>query len=214
MQPPEERIGLTRANAFTYTPRVPSHPEIAYEMLARSADAIRTSLSLTDQVVEVAERIADGLEGGGKLLVCGNGGSAGDAQHFAGELMGRFQVHGRKARPAVALTTDSSVLTGIANDYGFDDIFANQVVGLARTGDILVGISTSGSSTNVLRAFDAAPQGVLRVALTGPGGALAERADLALRVQAEGIAPIQAAHISIIHAICAVLEARFATTDG
>lgn len=183
-------------------------------MLVRSAEAIRASLALADAVTAVAERVADAFEGGGKLLICGNGGSAGDAQHFAGEIMGHFLVHGRAARPAIALTTDSSVLTCIANDYAYEEVFAHQVVGLARSGDVLVGISTSGASRNVQRAFEAAPKGVLTVALTGPGGPLAEMADLALRVPGDGTAPIQAAHIAIIHAICAVLEARFAEADA
>ncbi len=182
-------------------------------MLDRSASAVRASLRLADDIARTAHAIADALEGGGKLLVCGNGGSAADAQHFAGELMGRFLVDGRAPRPAIALGADTAVLTCIANDYSYQDVFARQVQGLAVAGDVLVGISTSGASENVLRALAAAPPGVLKVALTGPSGPLAAAADLALAVPAEGTAPIQAAHIAIVHAICAVLEERFAALD-
>lgn len=188
--------------------------EVAAEMLARSLEAVRASLDLAEQAAEVGERLADALEAGGKLLVCGNGGSAADAQHFAGEVMGYFQVRGRRPRPALALTTDTSVLTAIANDDTFEQVFARQVQGLARPGDVLVGISTSGASRNVLCAFAAAPAGVVKVALTGPRGPLAAAADLALCVPAEDTAPIQAAHIALIHAICAVLEARFVAADA
>jgi D-sedoheptulose 7-phosphate isomerase len=181
-------------------------------MLERSAAAVQRSLSLSDQIAGVAQRIADAFDAGHKLLVCGNGGSAADAQHFAGELMGRFlsSASGRAPRPAIALTADTAVMTCIGNDYAFDEVFARQVQGLAQAGDVLVGISTSGSSPNVLRAFAAAPDGVLKIALTGPGGELATEADQALQVPFEGTAAVQAAHIAIIHAICAVLEMRFA----
>jgi D-sedoheptulose 7-phosphate isomerase len=181
-------------------------------MLERSAAAVRETLSLSSAIAATAHRIADAFEAGHKLLVCGNGGSAADAQHFAGELMGRFlgSASGRAPRPAIALTADTAVMTCIGNDYAFDEVFARQVQGLAQPGDVLVGISTSGSSPNVRRAFAAAAEGVLKVALTGPGGELADEADLALRVPFEGTPAIQAAHIAIIHAICGVLEQRFA----
>jgi D-sedoheptulose 7-phosphate isomerase len=183
-----------------------------YDMLQGSAAAVQACLLLADRITDAAHLIADAFEGGHKLLVCGNGGSAADAQHFAGELMGRFlsSASARAPRPAIALTADTAVLTCIGNDYAFDDVFARQVRGLAQPGDVLVGISTSGASPNVRRAFAAAPPGVLKIALTGPGGDLAQEADLALGVPFEGTAPIQAAHIAIIHAVCAVLEARFA----
>lgn len=178
-------------------------------MLESSAGAVRDSLSLGEATVAVAERIADSFASGGKLLVCGNGGSAADAQHFAAEVVGRFLASDRAPRPAIALSADTAVLTGVGNDFAYDQVFARQVQALARPGDVLVGISTSGEAANVLRAFEAAPTGVVKVALTGARGRLADAADLALRVPAEGTAPIQAAHIALIHAICAVLEARF-----
>jgi D-sedoheptulose 7-phosphate isomerase len=181
------------------------------EMLTASAAAIQASQALEPQIVQVAERIADAFDADHKLLICGNGGSAADAQHFAGELLGRFLAVNtlRAPRPAIALSADSAVLTCIGNDYGYDDIFARQVRGLAQPGDVLVGISTSGTSPNVVRAFEAAGPDVLKIALCGPSGHLAGMADLALAVPYAGTAPIQAAHIAIIHAICMVLEERF-----
>jgi len=186
------------------------------EMLSGSAAAIQACAVLVDEIAMVAERIGEAFERGNKLLVCGNGGSAADAQHMAGELMGRFVpwASARAPRAAIALSADGAVLTGIANDYAFDEVFARQVRALAREGDVLVGISTSGASPNVLGAFAAAMPGVLTVALCGRGGRLGEVADLALRVPAETTAQIQAAHIAIIHAICMVLELRFAATPA
>jgi D-sedoheptulose 7-phosphate isomerase len=193
-----------------------SQREAVVATLRASAAAIVACEALASRIVDAADRIADAFEGGHKLLVCGNGGSAADAQHFAGELMGRFlsSKPDREPRPAIALSADSAVLTCIGNDYGFEEVFARQVRGLAQAGDVLVGISTSGNSANVLHAFDAAPEGVHKIALCGPSGTLAEHADLALPVPFEGTAAIQAAHIAIIHAICVVLEERFASTDG
>jgi D-sedoheptulose 7-phosphate isomerase len=182
------------------------------KMLEQSAEAIVACRGLANQITDAADRIAESFAGGHKLLVCGNGGSAADAQHFAGELMGRFLASAseRAPRPAIALSADSAVLTCIANDYAFEEVFARQVRGLAQTGDVVVGISTSGSSPNILRALEVAPPGVLKIALCGPAGPLAERADVALCVPFDGTAAIQAAHIAIIHAICMVLESRFA----
>src|SRR6266511_2539155 len=117
-------------------------------MLEQSADAVRGSLVLADAVVVVAQRIADRFACGGKLLVCGNGGSAADAQHFAAEMVGRFR-HERTARPAIALSADTVVLTAVANDFTYDELFARQVRALARPEDVLVGISTSGEAANV-----------------------------------------------------------------
>lgn len=184
--------------------------DLARQMLEQSADAVRGSLALADAVVVVAERIADRFASGGKLLVCGNGGSAADAQHLAAEIVGRFVDRARAGRPAIALSADSAVVTAVANDFGYDDVFARQVRALARPGDVIVGISTSGEAASVIRALEAAPVGALTVALTGPRGRLADVAEIALRVPAEGTAPIQAAHGALIHAMCAVLDARFA----
>ncbi len=181
-------------------------------VLDRSAAAIVACHGLAETISAAADRIAQAFAAGHKLLVCGNGGSAADAQHFASELMGRFLASAseRGPRPAIALSADSAVLTCIGNEYAFAEVFARQVRGLAQPGDVVVAISTSGSSANVVRALEAAPRGVVKVALCGPGGRLAERADLALCVPFDGTAAIQTAHIAIIHAICMVLESRFA----
>ncbi|MDQ6672202.1 MAG: SIS domain-containing protein [Chloroflexota bacterium] len=182
------------------------------DMLSTSAAAIQACEVFADEIATTAERIGEAFDRGNKLLVCGNGGSAADAQHLAGELMGRFVpwASARAPRAAIALSADGAVLTGIANDYAFEDVFARQVRALASEGDVLMGISTSGASPNVLNAFAAARPGVLTVALCGRGGRLGQLAHIALRVPADTTAQIQAAHIAIIHAMCLVLELRFA----
>jgi D-sedoheptulose 7-phosphate isomerase len=148
----------------------------------------------------------------GKVLSCGNGGSAADAQHFSSELLNRFEME-RPGLPALALTTDSSTLTSIANDYSFSDIFAKQVRALGQPTDVLLAISTSGNSENVLRAIDAAHERGLRVvALTGRdggkiGGALT-RNDIEVRVPAERTCRIQEVHLLVIHALCDLIDAE------
>jgi D-sedoheptulose 7-phosphate isomerase len=156
------------------------------------------------------ELIAGALREGRKLLLFGNGGSAADAQHIAAELVGRF-MRERKALPAIALTTDTSALTAISNDYGFDDVFARQVRALGAGGDVALAISTSGRSPNVLRAVEAARDaGIKVVALTGgDGGALAAKADVTLRVSASTLsARIQETHILVGHVICELVDQR------
>jgi D-sedoheptulose 7-phosphate isomerase len=160
---------------------------------------------------ELIERIAalarDTLLGGHMLLTCGNGGSATDAQHLAEELVGRYRAN-RRAQPAVALTADSAALTCIANDFGYDQVFARQVEALARPGDLLVCFSTSGSSPNVVAALRAAQaRGARSVALLGKdGGAARGLADLALVVASGDTARIQEAHLQVLHYICEVVE--------
>lgn len=158
-------------------------------------------------IADVAERCADTLQGGGKLLLAGNGGSAADAQHIAAEFVGRFQME-RRPLPAIALTTDTSLLTAVGNDYGFDEIFARQVRGLARPGDLFIGISTSGNSPNVLAALAACvEQGVTRIGLTGAGGGrMAAHCDLLIEVPSSETPRIQEAHILIGHIICALVD--------
>jgi D-sedoheptulose 7-phosphate isomerase len=144
---------------------------------------------------------------GGKVLLCGNGGSAGDAQHIAGEFVGRF-LRERRAVPAIALTTDSSILTAIGNDYGFDQVFSRQAEAHVNDGDVFIGISTSGNSANVLRAFEVAyERGATTIALTGnDGGELARAADIALTVPSTSTPRIQEAHIVIAHVLCDLAE--------
>lgn len=158
-------------------------------------------------VAAAAAAMAAALRAGRKLLVCGNGGSAAEAQHFAAELMGRFQ-RDRAAWPAVALTTDSSALTAIGNDWGFEHVFARQVEGLGVPGDVLLGISTSGVSANVLAALQAAAaRGLTTVALTGrDGGAVGAAAALHVNVPHEVTARVQEAQLTILHAWCELIE--------
>jgi D-sedoheptulose 7-phosphate isomerase len=164
-----------------------------------------------EAVQRAAELVAGALAGGGQVLFCGNGGSAADAQHLAAELVGRLQLE-RPAYRAVALTTDTSVLTAVGNDYGYAEVFARQVEGLGRAGDVLVAISTSGRSENVLRAAASArARGMKVVAFLGPAASpLDEGADLALHVDGDVAGLVQQGHITIGHAICGWVERRLA----
>ncbi len=163
--------------------------------------------TLTEEIAATVVMLQAALGAGNKLLVMGNGGSAADAQHFAAEIIGRFKLE-RPALPAIALTTDSSILTAIGNDYGFDAIFSRQVEGLGRPGDVVFGISTSGNSPNVLAALSKARDlGCKTVALTGrDGGALKTVADISIVVPNHDTPRIQEGHVTIIHIICDLLE--------
>jgi len=170
---------------------------------------------LAPAIFEVARTLVAVFRGGGKLLVMGNGGSASDAQHLAAEIVGRFRLE-RKALPAIALSTDTSILTAVGNDYGFDSVFLRQVEALAAQGDVVMGISTSGSSANVLEALRLAREkGCVTIGLLGrDGGAIGKSADMALVVPASDTARIQEAHITIIHILCQLLEqGLFGDTD-
>lgn len=160
-----------------------------------------------DEVVKAAEMIVGCYNNDGCVFICGNGGSAADAQHIAGELIGRFKIN-RKAMAAVALSTDSSILTCVGNDYGFDDIFARQVEGLVRQGDVLWAFSTSGQSANVLNAVKAAKDvGAYILAFTGKkDSALEELSDVCLVVDAPGSAAAQEVHQIAYHSICELVE--------
>ncbi len=162
-------------------------------------------------ILRMVDKISAALQSGGKLLIMGNGGSAADAQHFAAELVGRFQME-RRALPAIALTTDTSILTSVGNDYGFERIFSRQVEALARPGDLVFGISTSGLSGNVLQAMAAARAiGCQTLCLAGgDGGPMAGNADLALVVPAKEVPFIQEAQLTIIHLLCKLIERRLA----
>jgi D-sedoheptulose 7-phosphate isomerase len=164
-------------------------------------------LPLASVIQEAARLVAAALSEGGKLMLCGNGGSAADSQHIAAELSGRF-VKDRRPLAAVALSTDTSALTCIANDYSFDEVFSRQVMGLGRRGDCLLAISTSGNSRNVMRAADAArAAGICVIGLLGrDGGALRTLCDVAIVVPSATTARIQEAHIFIGHTLCAMIE--------
>ena len=187
-----------------------------HELFRESAHAKQVFLSeQADALVRAIELVASALAAGGKVLLFGNGGSAADAQHIAAELVGRF-IGERKALPAIALTTDTSALTAIANDYGYDEVFARQVRALGRPGDVAIGISTSGNSPSVILAVDAArAAGLTTIGLTGGnGGKLANAVDVCLPVSASTLScRIQETHILIGHVICELVERRlFGTT--
>ena len=160
------------------------------------------------EVASAGLRVRTALEKGRKILICGNGGSAADSQHMAAEFVGRF-VKERQSLPALALTVDTSLLTAVGNDYGFDCVFSRQVEGLGQEGDVLIAISTSGNSANVVKAVKTAKEkGIYVIALTGEnGGILAKESDLCLAVPSQVTARIREMHIMIIHMICEIAEA-------
>ena len=163
---------------------------------------------LHEQVTGVADEMARRLQDGKKIMICGNGGSAADAQHFAGELVNRF-LKDRRPYAGIALSTDTSVISSIGNDYGFEEVFEKQVMALGQAGDVLVGISTSGNAENVARAVNAArEQGLLTVGMTGgTGGRLTKLVDHSLRISSTASVPrIQEGHQLIIHALCERIE--------
>ena len=168
----------------------------------------RATQGLLVPLEQVAAVLCERLAAGGTLLICGNGGSAADAQHFAAELTGRYRAE-RRPLSAVALTTDSSALTCIGNDYAFEEVFARQVLALCRRGDVVVGLSTSGQSANVIRALEAgAGCGAVTLALSGAGGgALARLADHALVVPSTSTPRIQEMHVFLIHLLCERIDA-------
>jgi D-sedoheptulose 7-phosphate isomerase len=158
----------------------------------------------------VAEKIVAAFQSGHKLLIMGNGGSAADAQHMAGELVGRFRQE-RRALPAIALTTDTTILTAIGNDYGFEQVFARQIQALGQAGDVVIGLSTSGHSPNVLEGLRVARQlGLFAVGLTGgSGGRLPEVADLVISAPGSSTPHVQEVLLVIEHSICDLVEQAF-----
>ncbi len=164
---------------------------------------------LPAQVARAGTLLGEALRGGGKVLFCGNGGSAADAQHLAAELVGRLDATSdREPLPGIALTTDTSILTAVANDFGYEEVFARQVRALARRGDVLVCLSTSGGSENVVRAArDAAGLGVRVVALLGPAASpLDDAAEISVHLPGETSGQVQQGHIAVGHALCALAE--------
>jgi len=167
----------------------------------------QTILSAIEAIEAAATMLIECLRAGGKVLLCGNGGSAGDAQHIASELVLRLKLE-RPAIPALALTTDTSLLTAIGNDYKYDLVFVRQVEAFGRAGDILVAISTSGESENVIKAVEfATVEGIKTLALTGAkGGRLAGKVNLAIKVPSDNVQRIQECHITIGHILCELIE--------
>ena len=194
----------------TLTQRVAEHFNESIQTKQQAAQV------LAEPTAQAAELLFNTLANDGKFLICGNGGSAADAQHFAAEMTGRFEKE-RMELAAIALTTDTSALTAIGNDYGFDHVFSKQVRALGRAGDVLVGISTSGNSGNVIEAIKAAHQNGMKViALTGRDGGkiahLLKEGDVLLNVPYPRTARIQEVHILLIHAICDCIDAML--TEG
>lgn len=171
------------------------------------ADYFQQLKNLSPQIEQVAKEWIAAYKRGNKILFCGNGGSAADAQHLAAELVGRYQLE-RPAMEALALTTDTSILTAVGNDYGYDCVFERQVAAMGKAGDVLVGISTSGNSPNVLRAVEEAnKRGLLTVAFTGQGGGkLKDCATHLIDVPATQSNHIQEMHIAIGHLLCGITE--------
>ena len=161
-------------------------------------------------IVNIAKAWIDALYHGNKVIFCGNGGSAADSQHLAAELMGRYKID-RQPMPALSLTTDTSALTAIGNDYGYEHVFSRPLRGIGNQGDVLVGISTSGNSKNVINAFYTAKEkGIITVAFTGnKGGTMKQIADIALNVPSDETNHIQEMHIACGHLICGLVENHF-----
>ena len=180
--------------------------------LAQSRDVVQKAMDdpeFTKVTLKIVDRVADALAQGRKLLLAGNGGSAADAQHIAGEFLSRLN-YDRPPTAAIALTTDTSVLTAIGNDYGYDKVFERQILGLGAAGDVFIAISTSGRSPNILRAIAAAKEKQLVVVgLTGSaGGEMKAGCDICLRAPSDSTPLIQQIHITAAHIICGLVEAR------
>lgn len=181
--------------------------EAIAKMLKEGADLrLRMIETMSADILEAAKAIARAFKAERKVLLFGNGGSAADAQHIAAEFMNRFLIE-RPPLPAIALTTDTSILTSISNDYAFDEIFSKQIKALGKKGDIALGISTSGNSPNVLKAFRVAKKGgIVTIALVGDGGKAAGLADIALCVPSKNIPRVQEAHVAVAHILCELTD--------
>jgi len=177
--------------------------DILKESITAKENFVERHLEL---IIRGAEVLSECIASGHKILIFGNGGSAADSQHIAAEFVNRFMVE-RSPLPAIALTTDTSVITAIGNDYGFDQIFSKQVAALGKKGDVAIGISTSGNSKNVIKAVkEASKAGLITMALTGRGGELAECADIIYRVETDSTGRIQEVHITLGHILCELVE--------
>lgn len=180
------------------------------QRMADHAAVLAATKALSSDIERAGILIRDALAGGHKILFCGNGGSAADSQHLAAEIVGRFQKE-RPSLPALALTVDTSVLTAVANDYGYDTVFSRQVEGLGNDGDVLVGISTSGNSKNVIAAIEAARKKQMKViGFTGIGGGkMADLCDVCLAVPSRVTARTQEMHIMMGHILCEIAEEAY-----
>ena len=179
-----------------------------YESIEVKKEIINYGVDLIEQASNI---LIDSIKSGGKILWCGNGGSAADAQHLATELMGGMSDHDRKPIPSIALTTDSSFLTAWSNDCGFESIFSRQIQGIGNDGDVLIGISTSGNSKNIIKAIKQAKYKKLKtIVFTGQkGGAIDGLADLTIKVPSNNTQRIQESHIMVGQILCSILEQHF-----
>lgn len=186
---------------------------IAAQLEAHGATWERTMASLQPVIADAASLLVETLANGGRVLLCGNGGSAADAQHIGAELVGHFG-RAREGHPAIALNADTSILTSVANDLGYEEIFARQVRALGRAGDLLIAISTSGTSENVVRAARAAAEMQCRVLgwTGGDGGDLAAFCDVVIAVPSEDTQRVQEMHVLIGHILCGIVERRTPAT--
>ncbi len=205
-----DRCVSTTGVPLVYIPRMKPSDIISAHFDESMAVKQKAAGTIGSAVAAGAIALTACLRAGGKVLSCGNGGSAADAQHFSSELLNRFETE-RPPLAAIALTTDSSTLTSVGNDYSFEDIFAKQVLALGAPGDVLLAISTSGNSPNVIRAMKAArDKGMAIVALTGRDGgkmaALLDSGDVEIRVPADRTARIQEVHLLVIHCLCAIID--------
>ena len=181
------------------------HDHIEQSIAAKQA--ILNSEACINSISAAAEACKAALAKGNKILLAGNGGSAADAQHIAAELVGRFEKE-RAGMAAIAITTDTSALTAIANDYGYERVFSRQIEGLGNAGDVFIGISTSGNSSNIITAVDIAKQkGLYTIALCGAAGKLKDLCDTSINVPSTRTATIQECHIMIGHILCALIDA-------
>ena len=172
--------------------------------------SILNDTHLIDTIERAATVVVTAIKNGNKVIFCGNGGSAADSQHLAAELIGKFYFN-RRSLPAVSLTVNTSIITAIGNDFGFDKVFARQLEGIGKAGDVLIGLSTSGNSENVVEAFRLAKEiGIITIAFTGEsGGILRNLADILINVPSNDTPRIQEAHILIGHIICELVEKEF-----
>jgi len=189
---------------------------VVAQHLKESAEVKLRAIEATAPAAEeIARKLSAALLAGKKMLVFGNGGSAADAQHFAAELVGRFEKE-RQALPAIALTTDTSILTAVGNDYGYDDVFVRQVAALAQPGDVVIAMSTSGNSPSVLKAVEVArKKGAWVAGFSGmTGGKLKTLVECCVCVPSPRTAHIQETHIALIHAICAIVDNAFVPVEA
>lgn len=177
------------------------------KLFDESSKIINESKTLAKEIQQIVYTITKSLKSGNKLVIFGNGGSAADAQHMAAEFIGRYLIE-RKSIPAVALTTDSSILTAIGNDYGFDRVFSRQCESIVQKGDVVIAISTSGNSSNVIEGVKASKKrGGIIISLTGrSGGKLKVHSDIVLRIPSDETPRIQEGHRTVIHIICDLVE--------